>query len=410
MPMSNLSFFIALRYLRGTSHEKNISMMVKVCFAALFIGSFSLALIAAIMNGSEKMTREKMQGINPHIIIRTQENSLDFAAFNTLFSQKFSAIAHAAPSETKYAIVQSPTSDEINDVMIIKGIDPDHERLINNLETKIIAGGKTLTEALANGHLLIGAKTARFLNVNPGDTLTLFFTPEATTDTKIVLESSTLTIGGIFQTGIDDIDSTVIFCSLDFLKSLFPDTQTTQIGIKLHNAADEQKTITQLKSYFPTLEIYSWQDLYTPLFSALKLEKYAMFLIMILITLVASMNCISLLFMQIVQKRADIAMLLSMGMKRADINAIFLTMGMILSCVATISGLALATIASWLLQTFPFISLPDVYYMSHLPARMEISLILLVFFVVMGLSFFASWIPAKRASALSVATVLRFEG
>jgi len=152
------------------------------------------------------------------------------------------------------------------------------------------------------------------------------------------------------------------------------------------------------------------EQLYPALLEALKLEKYAMFLILALITLVASMSIISLLFMQITQKRADIAILKSMGLSAGNISKIFLYVGITIAFFGSAIGLGLAFVAGWLLEKYPFIQLPDAYYVSHLPAKMEWPIFIAVFAIVMILSFLSTWIPARRTKKINISRILRFEG
>src|SRR5438445_8255501 len=122
------------------------------------------------------------------------------------------------------------------------------------------------------------------------------------------------------------------------------------------------------------------------------------------------MNIISLLFMQITQKRPDIALLKSMGMSHAAISRIFFIIGMTISCVASFSGLIAALVASWILKRYPFISLPDTYYVTELPVAMNWEILCAVFCVVIVFSFFATWVPIQRIRAINISRVLRFEG
>ncbi|TET33765.1 ABC transporter permease, partial [Candidatus Dependentiae bacterium] len=158
------------------------------------------------------------------------------------------------------------------------------------------------------------------------------------------------------------------------------------------------------------LDVYSWQELYPALVSALALEKYTMFFILLLITLIAAMNIISLISMLISQKRADIAMLRAMGIAPQTITAIFMIIGMSVAGVAALLGILCACIASVLLERYPFIELPHVYYVSHLPAHMEWSIVVMVFVVVLLITILATWFAAQRAKSITIAHVLRFEG
>lgn len=406
--MKNLSLFLAIRYLRGTRQEKNISVMVKVCFLGIAIGSFSLALVLAVMNGFEKTTHEKMQGINATLIMRAQGNYLHLKALRPLLDQH-PAIAAWTPSETKQVIVQNRANDS-TEIMVLKGIDPRLEAKTTVLEHKLIDGPPTLTAALQDNAIVLGVKAAELLGVTVGDQLELLFTPHEPTGRKITLDSTPVVVGALFKTGIDDLDAGVLYCSLHFMIATFPEAGISSIGIKLKPDASEEAVIASLKEQAGGIEIFSWKDLYLPLVSALKLEKYVMFLLLALITLVASMNIISLLFMQITQKRGDIAILQALGCPTAAVRSIFLYAGLLISAAASLVGLTLATIVCWLLERYPFIELPDVYYVTHLPAKMELSLLILVFVVVNGLSFLATWLPAQRVGNINIANVLRFEG
>ncbi|MDR3550626.1 MAG: ABC transporter permease [Candidatus Babeliales bacterium] len=410
--MNTLSLFLAWRYVIGARHEKNISIMVKICFFGILIGSFSLALIMAIMNGFEKVTHEKMQGIHAQIIMRSHGDPLENEAISQVIRAEFPSVQALSPTALRQAIIQPDNSEDITNVVAFKAVDPELEADLTSLNTKIIAsisGDKSLQGTIRKNHILIGATLAQNLNLSVGDSVNILFTTHETARSrKITLDIKPAIIGGIFATGIDEFDATLALCSFPFFDSLFPEAGITQISIKLAPNANEEQTIAQLKERFG-LEVYSWKELYPALVAALKLEKYVMFIILALITLVASMNIISLLFMQITQKRGDIAILKAMGLSENSISSIFLMMGMSISCIASITGLALACIASWLLETFPFITLPDAYYVTHLPAKMEFHLIAIILLVIIILSFIATWLPAHATRKINIAEILRFE-
>ncbi len=411
--MKSLPLFLAWRYLRGAWQERNISTMVKVCFLGIFIGTFALALIAAVMNGFEKVTHEKMQGIHPNLMIRAYGDYLDIDKLGPVLD-KNPSIHMWAPNETKQVIIQNRDNTEISEVMVLKGIDPLRESQTTSLEKKLLHTNTEkpiqLINALEDNQILIGMKAAQNLGVVVGDTVNLLYNPNEPSSKKISLKSTSATVGGIFKTGIEELDNNVIFCALPFLYEIFPDAAVSQIGLKLTPGASEAAVVETLTATLGDLEIFSWKDLYPALVSALKLEKYVMFLILALITLVASMNIISLLFMQITQKRGDIAILQAMGCSPQTIRLVFLYMGLLISFCASLLGLVCATAACFFLDHYPFIELPDVYYVTHLPAKMEFSLFAIVFLVVLAISFLATWIPAQRIWRINIAHVLRFEG
>ncbi len=407
--MKHIAQLLAQRYLWGTAYEKNISIMVRICFVSILIGSFALALVSAIMNGFELSAYEKMQGIHAQVIIRAYGNPLNEKALNKIL-HNFNDIKAFSPITMQHALIDN---NEDTSVVLFKGIDPIQEACVTNFEKKLepINGVQPkLSDLLYKNHVIIGKKLAQDLNIHPGDTINLLHAEDSQTRrNKITMAEHKAIIGGIFNTGIDEFDSSMIVGTLNFVKKLYPDSGVTQINIKLKPNVDEKKIIKQLQNKL-NLEVYSWKDLYPALVAALKLEKYAMFFILALITLVASMNIISLLFMQITQKRSDIAILHAIGAYPALIERIFLYMGMGIAATASIIGIVLAWIVSLILEYYPFITLPDIYYTTHLPAKMEWSLVITVFIVVMGLSFFATWLTARRTRTIKIANVLRFEG
>ncbi|MFC1841792.1 FtsX-like permease family protein [Candidatus Dependentiae bacterium] len=410
--MNKPCLFLAWRYLKGSRKEKSISTMVIICFLGILIGSFSLALIASIMNGFEKVTHERMQSIHPQIIAHANGQELDFEKISNVLKQEFPEIKAFSPSSMKQAIVQSDTDDQYY-IIGLKGIDPKTEHTVCNIEKKIIKSitpKKALADIAQDNRILIGEKLAENLDVSVGDQINIFFsTSEKITRKKIKLDRQYAIVGGIFKTGIDEFDNNLAISSLPFFKNIFDQTGITQISITLQPHADEKKVITQLRDRFG-IEAYSWKNLYPALVEALKLEKYAMFLILALITLVASMNIISLLFMQIIQKRPDIAILKAMGMPNIKISRIFLYMGMTIAFAGSLIGLLLAFISGWILEHYPFIKLPDAYYVTYLPAKMEWSIFFAVFAVVMILSFLSTWFPTRKTRNINISQILRFEG
>ena len=410
--MNKLIFMLAWRYLIGTKNENNISTMVLVCFLGILIGSFSLAIVASVMNGFEQVTHKKIQSIHPQIIINSNNQKLMFEKISSVLKKEFPSIQAISPSIQKQAIIKGDDDDEYN-ILAIKGIAPLTENSVSNIEKKIISSiskEKKLSAILKNNKILIGERLAKSFEVVPGEKISLLFSKEDNIKKrKIKMEEKDVTIGGIFKTGIDDFDSNLIICSLSLTEKLFPESGITQINLKLKTNCDEYKVVKQLKDRLK-IDVYSWKELYPALVQALKLEKYAMFFILAIITLVASMNIISLLFMQITQKRPDIAILKAIGLSHKKISRIFLYLGMTVSLIGASAGLMLAFIVGHLLEKYPFIKLPDAYYVTHLPSKMEWQIFVAVFAVVIVLSLVSIWIPTRKTRSINIANVLRFEG
>ena len=407
------AFFLAQRILFTHIYQKSISTMTIICFIGIFIGSFSLALVTAIMNGFEVVIHEKMQGIHSNLIIQSYKNDININVLTKVLHKEFPEITAFSPMATHHILLRTKSeSDDIPTVAMIKGIDPKTEINTSSLSQKIINPSSSIQfdQLFNNNQIIIGKQLARNNTIAIGDQIELLFMRDGHVHgKKIIVDSQPAVVSGIFDTGIDEFDNGVVYCSLSFLEKLFPNIAIEQINVTLSPNANEQAIIKKLRKRL-MLDVYSWKDLYPSLVATLKLEKYVSFFILALILLVASMNIISLLFMQITQKRPDIAVLKAMGMSHNAISTIFFIIGMTISCVASFFGLITAIIASLLLQRYPFITLPDSYYVTQLPVAMNGEIVCAVFCVVIIFSLFATWLPIQRIRAINISHVLRFEG
>ncbi len=379
----------------------------------IFIGSFSLALVTAIMNGFEVTIHEKMQGIHANIIMQSYRGGINMDVLAPILHKEFPEISAFSPMATHYVLLHSTnTAKDTPLVAAIKGIDPTTEIQTSSLSHKIIATlpHTSFPQLFNDNHIIIGKKLAQYNDITTGDEIELLFLRDGKIHgKKVIFDAQPAVISGIFDTGIDEFDNGVVYCSLEFLEKLYPNIDIDHVNITIAPHTDEQKLIHKLHERLG-LDVYSWKDLYPSLVATLKLEKYVAFFILALILLVASMNIISLLFMQITQKRPDIAILKAMGMSHRSISTIFFIIGMTISCIASWCGLLAALFASWILQKYPFITLPDTYYVTQLPVAMNGEIIGAVFCVVILFTLFATWLPIQRIAAINVSRVLRFEG
>lgn len=411
----NFTLLLAWRYLFGIKKERSISHMILICFAGILVGSFSLTLVTIVMNGFEKATYDKIRGLHAPIIMDDPSgNQLNFQAIAHVINNEFPSVEAFAPTSEQQIIMQHPNSNDITTVVMLKGIDAAREQKMNTVTKTLLKkdGNKSKTDLptlLVDNNIIIGYKLAQQLEVQPGDEITILFAKDTQTKSrKITLTKHTAIVSGIIKAGIEEVDNRLAVCSLNFLEQLFPDTGVMQITIRPEKNVDESVLIENLHMRLG-LDVYSWKTLYPALVSALVLEKYAMFFILALITLVASMNIISLLFMYITHKKGDIAVLCAMGMQRSALQNLFVIIGMSIAFFASVCGLLFAYGAGYILQNYPFITLPDTYYVSHLPAHMEWSIFVASFIVIMIISLCASWFPARRTKYINIANVLRFE-
>ena len=431
--MFSVTSFIAQRFLSFKKKNRSVSFMITLCFTGIAIGTFALMLTLIIMNGFEKTIHKKMQGITSQVIIQAPGNKIDDEAIKRFLKTHFSSTVKAASSNSMRQVLLD--KDNQQTVMFIKGIEPETEAQVSSIEEKILFPFKKdnqglLPQTIKNNKILIGYKMAAAHNLAVGDEVTILI-PEPTSKKKVILRKRRTSIGGIYKIGLAEYDNSFGYVDLRFLKDLFKEQHgVDSLCLTLHEPSMNnwfdyiwykmitpfwpfgdyhESIITDLQENLPGMIVSSWQSLYPALVSSLRLEKYVMFFILALITLVASMNMISLLFMQIQQKRRDIAIMRAMGIGYKKIRTIFMRIGLYLTMSASLVGLAFAGILGYFLEHYPFIELPDVYYVSHLPAKVEPALFVIVFVCTVILGFIATWIPTRATKHINITQVLRQE-
>lgn len=406
--MISLIIRLALAHIYSASAQKNISLMLKVCFLALTISAFSLTLVVAIMNGFQQETAKKLQGIHADIIIKARGGALDYERLIAVIQKEYpDSIAAATPQAFGNILLKSDIQDTLSPLCACIGIDPSREQQVTTLFDTVINKQDILNQVTDN-KLLIGATAAALLKVKSGDAITALYIPEEPQRKKITLQESPAIIGGTFKTGIEEFDTSVVFCNLNFFKTLFKNSDISQIAVKCKPGVDITECARALSQRFPQLEVFTWKDLYPALVSALALEKYAAFIILALCALIAAMNCLALIFMYITQKKMEIVVLKTLGMADSAISSIFMFIGIVITCLATVTGIALAALAGWVIEHYKIIALPDAYYVDHLPVLLDIPLVLVIFCTMLILGTLASYIPSRRIHTFSVAHLLKF--
>lgn len=405
--MIYLSFLLAWRYLCG-SRNTTIGTMLKVCFIGIYLSTTALALVTFIMEGFEKQTHATLKGVHADIIMDAGGQHIDFTSVQKVLVKEFPEIIGCSPSDLQQGLIKSQYKHEAPTVVMIKGIDPDKEKETSALESLVQTPKKTLPEILSpSNSILIGHRLAQFLGAPVGSYVELLVTTEESTHkNSIQLKPYKVFITGIFKTGIEELDSSLIISSLTTLESLIPDAGVTSIHLNCAKTTNEVELIRHLKKRFG-LHVHSWKDLYPALVAALALEKYTMIIVLGLMVLIASMSIFSLLFMLITTKRADIAILQAMGFSQKYCAAIFIIVGLIISLTAALAGLMTALLVGILLQKYPIIKLPDAYFVSQLPIVIQPYMCLMLFIFILIISVYASYLAARLSKNISIVQLLR---
>lgn len=415
MQFSSFPFLLAWRLTKTASSERAISIMIHLCFWGICISTCALAVVAAVMRGFEQVTHQSIQGIHADLHIRSSQ-PLDYEKIKTVIETEFSNdIAQISPSSLHHVVIKHKNQDDFT-IAFITAIDPQTAATVHKLQERIIApADKPLETLLTEQTIILGKILAQELQLAVGDTISLLHPEERQTKrNRITFDTVDARVSGIFATGIDEFDAHGIFASHAFITNLLETSDDqkagaiTSISMKLKENASSDVVQKKLRERLH-LEVASWKELYPALMAALALEKYAMFFILSLIVLIASMNTISLLFMFITHKKRTIGLLSAMGMPRNAIMTTFITLGMGITFSAACCGLAAAIGISILLEKYHLIRLPDVYYVSHLPAHMSGTIIISVLILILILGFITAWYPTQTMNRKKIADVLKFD-
>ncbi|MET0501399.1 MAG: lipoprotein-releasing ABC transporter permease subunit [Candidatus Binatia bacterium] len=411
--------FIGLRYLRARRRETFISLITVISVLGVMIGVMTLNVVMAVMTGFEETLRDRLLGINAHIaLVKSGDQLRDYEKLAQQVRQEKGVVA-ASPSI--YGQVMLTSGPRVSGV-VVRGVDPDRVNQVVDIERYIKEGslqrlkepqpiqveGRTV---LLPG-VIIGIRLANQLGVFPGSPIQVVSPLGSPTAIGVIPKVRRFVVVGIFDSGMSEIDSTLVYMNLHDAQKFFElGDSVTNIEIRVqdvYQARDVAQNI-QRRLGFPYLT-EDWSRLWPNLFSALKLEKTVYFLVLLLMVLIGAFNIISTLTMVVMEKRKDIAILQSMGATRDSIRKVFLIKGCVIGVVGTFLGVFLGLTICFLIQQYRFIELPkDVFLISTVPVRIYLSNFLLVAFASLFVCLLASIYPARQAAKLDPVEIIRYE-
>jgi len=405
-------FFIAKRYLRSKRKTKFVSVITLISVGGVLIGVTALDFILSMMNGFEKEVRSRIIGTTAHVsVFSTYEEGIKDYQDLIPGIKETKHVVEVAPYIYYKAAIASKTG---SDGIVVRGIDPEKERLVTDLERNLSLGSLDLEpEEEELPGILLGATLADRLGVELGDDVVLFSLKEGSLTTGWSQpKASKLKVKGIFETGMYEYDASLAYISLHTAQKLFNlGSRVTGLHLKLDNLYQAGKVAKQVEEklgyHYYALD---WMHMHKNLFSWMALEKYAMFIVLSLIVAVAAFNIISTLIMVVIEKRKDIGILKSMGCTNASIMKIFMFEGLVVGVVGIVLGTVFGYLLCWIQKSFNIISLPpEIYFISSLPVDMRPLDFILVAVAAMLLTFLATVYPARRAAQLSPVEAIRYE-
>ena len=398
----NYETTIGLRYLRSKRKEAFISFTTWISVVGLAIGVLALILVIAVMTGFQNEIRERILGINPHILVMSINRDIQEPAKLVKTIKEVEGVAHAFPFVSFQAMVQS--GRQLSGV-VVKGLNAEDIRFMNNLlkegNTKILDN---------QGNVLIGKELAKQMGLVSGDVFSVMVPFGGVSPMGAIPETVRVRVGGIFETGMYEIDNSLIIMPLKDVEEIIG-AGATGIEIKLKDVyrADAVRNEIGKKLGFEYFG-KTWIEMNKNLFSALKLEKIAMFIILALVILVASFNIISSLVMTVKEKKKDIAILKAMGAKKKSIIKIFMIEGIAIGVVGALIGSLSGYMICEIQRRFQIIKLaPDVYYVTTLPMMISVFDVFLIASTTMIICTLSTLYPSYKASKIDPVEALRYE-
>ncbi|MGB9755564.1 MAG: FtsX-like permease family protein [Desulfurella sp.] len=395
MKKFNFENFLAIKYISSKKEEKLISLSSLLSIISIAIGVGALILVLGIMNGFDKMLESKIIGANPHIMVKNFNGTftLDNKIINTIKSDKLVSNVYSSLIEQCIISANGQSSGSI-----LNGIDFKSKPYIE----KYIKGN-------TNG-IVLGKELMKAVGVSVGQNVRVtlaYAKPSAVGFSPVSFEAP---VTGIFDSGMYEYDLAFSYIPINLLwKNMQTYDQINTININLYNPYNINKVGNFLDHVLPSNYYFvTWAQMNKNFFTALKLEKIAMGIILLLIIIVAAFDIMNSLTMLVMEKVKDIAILVSLGATSKNIKNIFIKQGLILGIIGTVIGDFLGLSLGYILKHYNIVSLPkQVYYITKIPVDITLTYVVGISIISIGLCTLASLYPASKASKMNVIEVLR---
>ncbi len=414
-PFAAYEWMLALRYLRARRKEGFISVIAGFSFTGIMLGVATLIIVMAVMNGFRNELFAKILGLNGHVIVN--KIGVPFEDYPEIARR----VAGVTGVKTVMPLIEGQVmiSSAVQATgALVRGMTEDSLKALPLVADNIRFG--SLDGFSEQTGIAIGTRLANSLRVNVGDTITLISPRGAQTPFGTAPRTKPYKIAALFEMGMSEYDRTMVFMPLLESQRYFSrGAEVDALEIVVDDPGQIDAMVQTIKDAGgPTVHVSDWRQRNETFFTVLEVERNVMFVILSLIVLVAALNIISGLMMLVKDKGRDVAILRTMGATRGAMMRVFLITGASIGIVGTLAGLALGIafclniesireVTAWMSDTTIFD--PNVYYLTRLPADMDVRETASIVGMALALSVLATLYPSWRASTLDPVEALRYE-
>lgn len=405
-------FTIGLRYLKAKRKQGLISVISAFSVLGVMLGVMTLIIVLGVMNGFERDLKEKILGTVSHLVVMSHSSRM-ISEWPKLMQviNVFDGVKATTPYIYGQAMLS--TKSKVRGV-VVRGIDPATADKVISLQSYLQSGALTdlSRSSTSVAGIIVGNELAMLNGLRKGDMVQLISPQGKRTPIGALPRVQNFEIVGVFKSGMYEFDANLVYMGLAEAQKFFElGDGVTGIEVSVNDVYYAPKLAHRIESMLGAqFWTRTWRDMYRNLFSALKLEKLAMFVILTFIVLVAAFNIIISLIMLVMEKSRDIAILKALGATSRQILRVFVIQGMLVGVVGTLLGALGGLGGAALLARYSIIELPaDIYTIAALPVEIQTADVLVICVVALTICFGATIYPSMRAARLEPVEALRYE-